>query len=219
VESLTRELALRARAVLDEVEAQGGMARAIESGLPRRRIEAAAARRQARMDRGENLVIGVNAYRPERKEPVEVRFVDPTAVREAQTARLTALRAGRDGARVASALEGLRAGARGGQNLLELSIVAVRARATVGEISEALADVFGRYKAWAGVLGGVYESVPDVPIGGAVGIGIIASRGIQPGRMRTVSYGKERPVCVESNDGCWAQNRRGVSTIFGSAMK
>jgi len=158
VESLTRELAARARAVLDEVEAQGGMARAIESGLPRRRIEAAAARRQARIDRGEDVVIGVNAYRPEREEPVEVRFVDPTAVREAQAVRLATLRAGRDGARVASALDGLRAGAQSGQNLLELSIVAVRARATVGEISEALADVFGRYEARVGVLGGVYET-------------------------------------------------------------
>jgi methylmalonyl-CoA mutase len=158
VESLTRELAARARAVLDEVEAQGGMARAIESGLPRRRIEAAAARRQARIDRGEDLVIGVNAYRPEREEPVEVRFVDPTEVREAQIARLAALRAGRDAERVAGALDALRAGAAGAQNLLELSIVAVRARATVGEISEALADVFGRYEAKAGVLGGVYDS-------------------------------------------------------------
>jgi len=158
VESLTRELAARARAVLEEVEAQGGMARAIESGLPRRRIEAAAARRQARIDRGEDVVIGVNAYRPEREEPVEVRFVDPTEVREAQAVRLATLRAGRDGARVANALDGLRAGAQSGQNLLELSIVAVRARATVGEISEALADVFGRYEARVGVLGGVYET-------------------------------------------------------------
>jgi methylmalonyl-CoA mutase len=158
VESLTRELAARARAVLDEVEAQGGMARAIESGLPRRRIEAAAARRQARIDRGEDLVIGVNAYRSEREEAVEVRFVDPTAVREAQIERLVALRAARDSGRVASALEALSAAARSGGNLLELSIVAVRARATVGEISAALADVFGRYEARAGVLGGVYES-------------------------------------------------------------
>jgi len=157
VESLTRDLAARARAVLDEVEAQGGMARAIESGLPRRRIDAAAARRQARVDRGERLVVGVNAYRAEREEPLDVRFVDPTAVRDAQVARLTVLRAARDAARVTAALEALRAGARTSQNLLELSIAAARVRATVGEISEALADVFGRYEAKAGVQGGVYE--------------------------------------------------------------
>ena len=158
VESLTHELVVRARAVIDEVEAQGGMARAIESGLPRRRIEAAAARRQARLDRGEDIVVGVNAYRSPDETPLEVRFVDPEAVRRTQTARLVALRAARDSARVEQALAALRRAAAHGGNLLEGSVEAARARATVGEISEALADVFGRYEARGGVLGGVYAS-------------------------------------------------------------
>jgi methylmalonyl-CoA mutase len=156
VESLTRDLAARARAVLDEAEAQGGMARAIESGLPRRRIEAAAARRQARIDRGIERVVGVNAFRSERDEPISVRFVDTGAVREAQTARLAELRKRRDAERVKRALEALRNGAETSKNLLELSVEAIRARATVGEISEALAAVFGRYEARGGAMGGVY---------------------------------------------------------------
>jgi methylmalonyl-CoA mutase len=156
IESLTRDLAARARAVLEEVEAQGGMARAIESGLARRRIEAAAARRQARRDRGQELVIGVNAYRPEREEPLSVRFVDPGAVREAQTERLRELKRRRNGETVAAALVALKQAAAADGNLLAASIVAARARATVGEISEALAEVFGRYEASAGVLRGVY---------------------------------------------------------------
>ena len=158
VESLTRDLAARARAVLDEVEAQGGMARAIETGLPRRRIEAAAARRQARIDRGEERVIGVNAYRPEREVPIEARFVDTSAVRDAQLARLSELKRRRDDARVASALSALERGARGSENLLELAVSAVRARATVGEISETLARVFGRYETSGSAMGGVYGS-------------------------------------------------------------
>ena len=157
VESLTRDLAERARAVLDEVEAQGGMARAIESGLARRRIEAAAARRQARRDRGEEVVVGVNAFRSEQEELVAARFVDPTAVRETQTTRLAQLKEARSAAAVAASLAALREAAAGNGNLLEHSIVAVRARCTVGEISEALADVFGRYEAPVGVLRGVYD--------------------------------------------------------------
>jgi methylmalonyl-CoA mutase len=156
VESLTRDLAARAHGVLEEVEAQGGMARAIESGLARRRIEAAAARRQARRDRGQELVIGVNAYRPEREEPLSVRFVDPGVVREAQTERLRELKRRRNGEAVTAALAALKQAAAGDGNLLAASIVAARARATVGEISEALAEVFGRYEASAGVLRGVY---------------------------------------------------------------
>ncbi len=157
IESLTAELAARARAVIDEVEALGGMARAIESGLARRRIEAAAARRQARRDRGAEVVVGVNAFRSEREEPLAVRFVDAAAVRDAQLARLATLKRTRDAARVDAALEALRSAARGDGNLLAASIVAARARAAVGEISEALADVFGRYEASATVLRGVYD--------------------------------------------------------------
>ena len=157
VESLTAELAARARAVVEEVEAAGGMARAIESGLARRRIEAAAARRQARRDRGEELVVGVNAFRAEHEQALAVRFVDAAAVRSAQLARLETLKKTRNAANVTAALDALREAARGDGNLLAASIVAARARATVGEISEALADVFGRYEASAGVLRGVYD--------------------------------------------------------------
>jgi methylmalonyl-CoA mutase len=157
VESLTHELMQRARAVIDEVEDAGGMARAIESGLARRRIEAAAARRQARRDRGAELVVGVNAFRAEQAEPPAVRVVDTDAVREAQCARLAELRRTRDAAAAGAALDALRAAARGDGNLLAASVVAARARCTVGEISEALADVFGRYEASAGVLRGVYD--------------------------------------------------------------
>jgi len=157
VESLTHELAVRARAIIDEVEAGGGMARAIESGLARRRIEAAAARRQARRDRGAELVVGVNAFRAEQVAPPSVRVVDTGAVREAQSARLAELRRSRDGAAARAALDALRAAAQSDGNLLAASVVAARARCTVGEISEALADVFGRYEASVGVLRGVYD--------------------------------------------------------------
>ncbi|HEV8551483.1 MAG TPA: methylmalonyl-CoA mutase [Polyangiaceae bacterium] len=184
VENLTHELARRARTVLDEVEAAGGMARAIEAGLPRRRIEAAAARRQARIERGRELVIGVNAYRPEREADVVVRVVDPAAVRRTQIARLTALRAARDPTRVTVALEALREAARGAENLLAAAVAAVRVRATVGEISEALADVFGRYEARAGVLGGVYESElgddADFQAQKARALGFLARTGRRP---------------------------------------
>jgi len=157
VESLTRDLAARARVIIEEVEAQGGMARAIESGFARRRIEAAAAHKQARRDRGEEVVVGVNAFRSEHEAPFSARFVDPAAVREAQVKRLEALKRGRDAAGVATALGALREAASGSGNLLAASVVAIRARATVGEISQALADVFGRYEASAGVLRGVYD--------------------------------------------------------------
>jgi methylmalonyl-CoA mutase len=156
VESLTRDLAARAREVLAEVEGHGGMARAIESGLPRRRIEAAAARRQARIDRGLDKVVGVNAFRPEGHTAIDARFVDTGAVREAQLGRLAELRKRRDPARVRASLAALKEGARTSKNLLELAIEATRSRATVGEISEALAEVFGRYEAKGSAMGGVY---------------------------------------------------------------
>jgi methylmalonyl-CoA mutase len=156
VERLTHALAGRARNVLLEVEAEGGMTRAIQTGLPRRRIEAAAAERQARIDRGLDSVIGVNAYPAEASAPMDVRAIDPTAVRERQREKLAQLKKARDPARVRAALGALRSGAAAGANLLQLSLEAMRARATVGEVSDALADVFGRYEAPQTVLGGVY---------------------------------------------------------------
>jgi methylmalonyl-CoA mutase len=158
IERLTHELAEKARAVIDEVERAGGMARAIESGLPRRRIEEAAARRQARLDRGTDQVVGVNAFKAESERTIAVRFVDQSAVRESQLERLRVLKQDRDAEGVAESLARLVEGARGSGNLLELSVAAVRARATVGEISEALAGVFGRYEAPQGGLFGVYGS-------------------------------------------------------------
>jgi methylmalonyl-CoA mutase len=156
VERLTAELAARARAVIEEVEAHGGMTQAIQSGLARGRIEAAAARRQARVDQGLDVVVGVNAYRAARPEVTPVRVVDSAAVETRQRERLASVRAKRDPTRVAEALAALRAAAEGAGNLLSASIVAMRARATVGEVSETLAGVFGRYEARAGVRSGVY---------------------------------------------------------------
>jgi len=159
MEALTQELSERARAVIDEVEALGGMARAIEQGLPKRRIEEAATRRQARVDRGQDVIVGVNRFLSEHEAPLDVRVVDGEAVLLAQRARLAELKKTRNAAQVADSLAVLRAGAESGQgNLLEQCVVAVRARATVGEISAVLADVFGRYELQSHTVTGVYGS-------------------------------------------------------------
>jgi methylmalonyl-CoA mutase len=159
MESLTQALSDRARALITEVEALGGMARAIEQGLPKRRIEEAAARRQARIDRGLDVVVGVNRFQAPEEPALELRTVDGQAVLDAQRERLRELRAKRDAASVAAALSALRERAQSGQgNLLEATLVAVRARASVGEISSALADVFGRYQGQVHTASGVYGS-------------------------------------------------------------
>src|SRR5437764_1255369 len=154
----THSLAHEASKLIDEVEEVGGMTKAVESGMPKLRIEEAAARRQARIDRGEEVVVGVNKYRPEGNDDVEIRAVDNTAVREQQIARLRKLRETRDDARVQEALQRLTGGAAANANLLELSIDAVRARATVGEISDALEKVFSRHRATIRSISGVYGS-------------------------------------------------------------
>ena len=156
VERLTAELAARALEHIAEVEALGGMARAIEDGLPKRRIEEASARTQAMIDSGRQSVVGVNRYRPETADVIPVLKVDNTAVRERQLEKLARLKAERDPAAVEAALNALTEGARGGANLLELSVEAARAKATVGEISLALEKVFGRHKAKADAVQGVY---------------------------------------------------------------
>jgi len=156
VESLTAELARRAWELIEEVEAMGGMTRAVMSGMPKLRIEETAARRQAMIDRGEEVIVGVNRYRPERSEPVEIRDIDNTAVRAAQVARLEQLRARRDAAACDRALAALEETARGTGNLLEAAVAAARARATVGEISMAMEKVFGRHRAEVKTLAGVY---------------------------------------------------------------
>jgi methylmalonyl-CoA mutase len=161
VERLTHDLAARAWSHIQEVEAAGGMARAIEAGLPKLRIEEAAARRQARIDRGDETIVGVNKYRLASEAPIEVRDIDNTDVRRQQLERLARVKAERDPQRVEQTLEALRNGAAGDGNLLELSIEATRARATVGEISDALEEVFSRHRATirsiAGVYGAAYE--------------------------------------------------------------
>jgi len=160
VESLTRSLAAEARTLVDEVEAMGGMTRAVEAGLPKARIEEAAARRQARLDKGEDGVVGVNRYRPEKDEPITLLEVDNTKVRESQIARLRTVRATRDEAVCRAALDALtQAAASGDGNLLDLAVKAARARASVGEISDALETVFTRYRAHARSVSGVYGAV------------------------------------------------------------
>jgi methylmalonyl-CoA mutase len=157
VERLTHELAHRAWAHIYECEQLGGMARAIEAGVPKMRIEEAAARTQADINSGVQTIVGVNKYVLERDEPVKVLKIDNRAVREAQIRRVAELRAHRDPAALGAALKALTECARSGQgNLLELSIAAARARATVGEISDALEKVFGRYKAEIREVTGVY---------------------------------------------------------------
>jgi methylmalonyl-CoA mutase len=157
VERLTAELAGAARELIDEVEEMGGMTRAVESGMPKMRIEEAAARRQARIDRGEETIVGVNRYQARQEPPVEIRNIDNTAVREAQVRRIRAMRESRDDAVCHQALDALTHAARDETaNLLALAIDAARARATVGEISDALEKVYGRYRAMTHSISGVY---------------------------------------------------------------
>ncbi|HZR16555.1 MAG TPA: methylmalonyl-CoA mutase [Verrucomicrobiae bacterium] len=159
VEALTQAILQRAWTHLQEVESLGGMAKAIETGLPKLRIEEAAARRQAQIDSGKESIIGVNLFRLEKAEQLEVREVDNTAVRDAQIKNLHQLKAGRDSAKVQIALESLtRAAQSGSGNLLALAVEAGRARATLGEISFALEKVFNRHKAVIRSISGVYQS-------------------------------------------------------------
>ncbi|MDO8902267.1 MAG: methylmalonyl-CoA mutase [Phenylobacterium sp.] len=156
VERLTADLAARAREHIAEVEALGGMAKAIEDGLPKRRIEEASARTQARIDSGRQTVVGVNRYRSGDLDEIPVLKVDNSAVRQSQLEKLARLKADRDPAAVQAALDALTAGAAGTGNLLALSVEAARAKATVGEISYALEKVFDRHKAKADAVKGVY---------------------------------------------------------------
>ena len=159
VETLTHELAHRAWAHLQEVEKLGGMAKAIESGVPKMRIEEASARKQSRIDSNVDTIVGINKYRLDHEDPIETLEVDNTAVRKAQIERLAKLRAERDSAAVEAALNALTRCAETGEgNLLDLSIDAARKRASLGEISYALEKVFGRYKAKINLISNVYSS-------------------------------------------------------------
>jgi methylmalonyl-CoA mutase len=156
VESLTAELAEKTWALMEEVEGMGGMTRAVASGMPKLRIEESAARRQAAIDRGEEVIVGVNKYRLPVEDPIDFRSIDNAAVRDAQIARLTRIRATRNAAACQAALAELSRRAAEGGNLLEAAIEAARARATVGEISLAMEQVFGRHRAEVKTLAGVY---------------------------------------------------------------
>jgi len=157
IEALTGSIIREAKKIMDEIEALGGMARAIETGMPKLRIEESAARRQARIDQGKDVIVGVNKYRVKEEPPVEVLEV-PSTVRDEQIARIKELKARRDGAAVKKALENITAAAEKGGNLLEASIQAIRLRATVGEVSDAMEKVFGRYVATTRMISGVYSS-------------------------------------------------------------
>ncbi len=159
VENLTKDIALRAWDLIQEIEKLGGMAKAIETGLPKLRIEEAAARKQARIDSGIEKIIGVNQYRLDKEDPIEILDVDNTKVRESQIARLKELRANRDEAKVEAALAAItRAVETKSGNLLALAIEAAQARATLGEISDACEKIVGRYKAVIRMNTGVYSS-------------------------------------------------------------
>ncbi len=165
VEALTASLIAEAEKLIAEVEKLGGMTRAVEAGMPKLRIEESAARRQARIDRGEEVIVGVNKYAGKDETPVEILNIDNSRVRATQIARLAQVKASRDPVRVEATLQALSKGAAGNANLLALSIDAMRARATVGEVSAALEKVFTRHRATtraiAGVYGAAYEGDPD----------------------------------------------------------
>ena len=159
VESLTASLVAEARKLIDEVEALGGMTQAVESGMPKLRIEQAAALRQARIDRGEEVVVGVNKYQLDHEPEIEIRDIDNTAVRAGQIKRLEKVRSDRDALTCQALLDALSAAAEASTgNLLELAVEAARARASVGEISEALEKAYGRHRATIHSVSGVYGS-------------------------------------------------------------
>lgn len=165
VESLTHELAHKAWKHIQEIEELGGMAKAIETGLPKMRIEEAAARKQARIDSGKDIIVGVNRYRLEKEDPIDILEVDNTSVRENQISRLKQLKKDRDNEAVCNILEKITDAAKSGTgNLLELSVEAAKLRATLGEISYAIEKASGRYKAVIRSISGVYssESVNDI---------------------------------------------------------
>lgn len=158
VEKLTAELLEKAWKHIEEIEGLGGMAKAIEAGIPKIRIEEAAARKQARIDAGKDIIVGVNRYQLEEEEPIEIRDIDNTEVRLSQIARLEKMRKERDEVKVKSSLAALTAGAKGDANLLELAVDCARNRASLGEISDAMEAVFGRYQATIRSISGIYSA-------------------------------------------------------------
>jgi methylmalonyl-CoA mutase len=162
MEKLTQDMADQAWAIIEEVDTLGGMVRCVDSGWAKLKIEASAAQKQARIDSGHDVIVGVNKYRLKNEDLVDIRVIDNNAVRESQIARLKAIRAKRDGAAVDAALAALTDAATSGSgNLLALAITAVRARATVGEISDALEKAYGRHHADIQKVSGVYAAAYD----------------------------------------------------------
>ncbi|QGG95836.1 methylmalonyl-CoA mutase [Actinomarinicola tropica] len=194
IEALTNDLADKAWELIEEVESLGGMTKAVESGMPKLRIEESAARRQARVDRGEEVVVGVNKYRPEDVETVDVLDIDNTEVRRQQIAKLERVRSERDEAACQAALVRLTEGARGDANLLALCVEAARARATVGEMSDAMEAVFGRHRAEirsiSGVYGAAYQDDADYAAIQSQIEEFAASEGRRP-RMLVVKMGQD----------------------------
>ena len=157
MESLTQQIADKAWALIEEIEEKGGMAKAIEQGLPKLRIEESAAKKQARIDRGEDVIVGVNKYQLDKEDDLDILEVDNVAVRDSQIARLKDIRSKRDNTAVEQALADITAAAKSSEgNLLDLAVKAARLRATVGEISDAMEKEFGRYQAEAKTISGVY---------------------------------------------------------------
>nr|MDA3832349.1 methylmalonyl-CoA mutase family protein [Spirochaetales bacterium] len=159
VETLTKEIADKAWEHIQEIEKLGGMAKAIETGIPKMRIEEAAARKQARIDSKRDVIVGVNKYKLDKEDPIDILEVDNPSVRKAQIKRLEKLKANRNNEEVKAALEAITASAKTGKgNLLELAVDAAKKRASLGEISDAIEDVSGRYKAVIRSISGVYSS-------------------------------------------------------------
>ena len=161
MESLTQQMADAAWAIIEEVDAVGGITKAVDSGWAKLKIEAAAAEKQARIDSGKDVIVGVNKYKLAKEDPVEILEVDNVKVRESQIARLQDIKAKRDQAAVQAALDALTEGAKSGANLLDLTVKAIRLRATVGEVSDALEKVFGRHRADTQKVTGVYAAAYD----------------------------------------------------------
>jgi methylmalonyl-CoA mutase len=195
LESLTNSLVVEARKLIAEVEELGGMTKAVESGMPKLRIEEAAARRQARIDRGEDVIVGVNRFQPSEVEEIDVLDIDNTKVREAQIARLERVRAERDGVACTAALDELTKIAETGQgNLLAACVEAARARATVGEMSDAMEKVFGRHHATIKSISGIYASAYEDDEGFAKVVSDIEAFAEEEGRrprMLVVKLGQD----------------------------
>jgi methylmalonyl-CoA mutase len=161
MEKLTQDMADAAWTIIEEVEAMGGMVKAVDSGWAKLKIEAAAAEKQARIDSGKDVIVGVNKYKLKTEDAIEARDIDNVAVREGQIARLNTIKAQRDAVAVKAALDALTFAAGHGGNLLDLSIQAMRLRATVGEVSDALEVAFGRHRADTNKVSGVYAAAYD----------------------------------------------------------